>query len=246
MCVCYAGVVENGVLGTRRAAQALAGGATVEDIAQVLAKFSSDGTVDFLVATTGEQKSITRVRREGIESDLEHGWIGDHDAFSWYQKARLTIEPNAIAAEIIPEDSMLLCQMDDAMQEVIRTPEVPGVDDFCIRVASFTGAFNYLAGLFTYVERDVELKDGDNLLSKMMLPAQDGGFTACIVAPEEPGTPAIGIHFPQARLTVLYMPLTHDEPELVRDTAGQDLPQVVQDRFGVRLSAPMVAERRAI
>jgi len=125
------------------------------------------------------------------------------------------------------------------MRAVISDPEITTVDAFCVAVASDSRAFNYQRGTFIYPGRDFVIQSGQPLLSAMGQPVEHGGYEVSIVPPLQPGTPALGLCFANARLGMVYVPLMHDEAQVIYDVAARDFGAVAHARYGVELEMPM-------
>jgi hypothetical protein len=90
------------------------------------------------------------------------------------------------------------------------------------------------------VGRDIIVKTNDNLITKMAHPVEEGGYAVSVVEPEEPGTPALGLSFPLARIGMIYLPLKYDEAQIIMDVSPNDFAKVVLDRFAVAMSDPIL------
>ena len=125
-----------------------------------------------------------------------------------------------------------------AMQVVIEDSAFESVGGFCVAVAATLRGFEYLASVFIYVERDIHVKSGDDLISKMAQPIAEGGYAVSVVEPAEPGIPALGLNFPRARLGMLFLPLKFDGAEVISDVSPKDFAKVVLEHFGVAMKDP--------
>jgi len=124
------------------------------------------------------------------------------------------------------------------MKAVIDDPTIESVGDFCVAVAHTRNGFEYLGSIFVHVGRDFQLEPGEDLLSKMAQPIEEGGYAVSVVEPAEPGTPALGLNFPRARLGMLYLPLKFDGAQVIRDVSPNNFAKVVLKRFGVAMKDP--------
>jgi hypothetical protein len=68
----------------------------------------------------------------------------------------------------------------------------------------------------------------------------EGGYAVSVVEPLEPGTPALGLNFPRARLGMLYLPLEFDGAEVIEDVSPNDFAKVILERFGVAMKEPIL------
>jgi hypothetical protein len=131
------------------------------------------------------------------------------------------------------------------MDAVIADSKIPEVGDFCIRVAPVKGGFNYLEGTFMEVGRDFKIENGDNLISKMAQPVEEGGYAVSIVEPSKPGTPALGLSFPRAKLGMIFLPLQFDEAQVLHNVTARDFAKVVKETYGIEMGNPILREKTA-
>jgi hypothetical protein len=180
---------------------------------------------DFIVAVDGQDWQLTRISSGQLERGLNSAWIGDQWAFERFQRVRhASPEPfREVLEKGLGTGSRVILRLGDAMQAVIGDPTVETVDQFCVRVARQHDGFQYLASVFIYVERDFEIQQGDDLVDKMAQPVEEGGYAVAIVEPAKPGTPALGLSFPRARLGMVFLPLLYDQAQVIRDVSANDL-----------------------
>jgi hypothetical protein len=240
--VSFAGDVEAGLGAIRQVANDLRGGSKVEAALSTLQNQTAgvpDGA-DFIVAVDGQDWQLSRIRGGHIERGLTSAWIGDQQAFERFQRARH--ESSSPFRDVVEKGlaagSRSILRLGDAMNAVIGDPTIATVDHFCVRVARQDIGFQYLASIFIFVERDVEVHPGDDLVNRMAQPVEEGGYAVAIVEPANPGTPALGLSFPRARLGMVFLPLLYDEAQVVRDVSPNDFARVVQERFGVAMKDP--------
>ena len=242
--ICFAGDVAIGLDGVRRFARRLRVRESLDDLLLDLRNLTSDSRrhVEFIVASAEAGSVLIRVRDGEIERNLHSAWIGDHDAFERFQEQRhKPIDSVRLKMmDQLPAGAKVMLTLGDALQAVIADPTIPSVDDFCVRTAAKQGEFNYLGETFIHVGRDITVGPGDNLIAKMAQPVEEGGYAVSVVEPAEPGTPALGLNFPRARLGMVYLPLEYDQAQVLQDVSPNDFARVVLDRFGVALSDPLL------
>lgn len=242
--VSFAGNVPVGLDAVRAFARHVNSPADVEDAIRDLAKATveSRGAVEFIVSSAANESKLIRIRSGGVERDLLVAWIGDFAAFERFQSERSRPQdPNLerIWAST-PRSAQIMRSLGEAMSSVIADSSIESVNDFCVATASKDGAFNYFPSMFIHVGRALQIRDGDDLVSKMAQPVAEGGFAVSIVEPMHPGTPALGLNFPRARLGMLFLPLQFDEAQVVQDVSPNDFARVIRERFGVELCEPML------
>jgi hypothetical protein len=195
---------------------------------------------DFIVAVDGQDWQLTRISGGQLERGLNSAWIGDQRAFERFQRVRhASPDPfRDVLEKGLGAGSKVILRLGDAMNAVIGDPSVETVDQFCVRVARLDDGFQYLASIFIYVERDFKIEPGDEMVNKMAQPVEEGGYAVAIVEPAEPGTPALGLSFPRARLGMVFLPLLYDQAQVIRDVSPNDFAHEVQERFGVAMKDP--------
>lgn len=240
----FAGDVDAGLSGVRYFARGLMAGLAADELLPHLLELSADShrPVDFILASAAIDSTLTRVRAGKLEPELSSAWVGDKDAFERFQEERLR-PVEGFRLEMLnglPTSTRALLTLGDAMKAVIADPAITSVDDFCVRVSAGGGVFNYRAMTFIHVGRDITIRDGDDLISKMAQPVEEGGYAVSVVEPEEPGTPALALNFPRARMGMVYLPLEYDEAQVIRDVSPNDFARVVLERYGVKMAEPML------
>lgn len=244
--ICFAGDVVAGVGGVREFARQRAQGHSLNELQLMLRDRTSDDrrTVEFLIATGGVGGELIRIRGGAIERSLPVAWIGDQEGFERFQRERnRPLDANDVALqEGLPAAVKTMATLQRAMRAAIEDPAIPSVADFCVPVAYKPSGYEYFSSSFIYVGRDLAIKAGDDLIARMAQPVSEGGYQVSVVAPAEPGTPALGLSFPPARLGMLYLPLQFDGAEVISDVSPNDFASVVFERFGVRMKNPMLLE----
>lgn len=241
--ICFAGDVENGVDTIRRCVAALNTGSEVDQIIHDFKIISSkkQRSVEFIIANADPKALLIRIRNGQIENDLHSAWIGDQKAFERFQEERL--KPlNDIEKKLMDQFGpgiLTMSKLGDAMNAVIADPTIHSVDDFCVRISSKNRKFNYLGGTFVYIERDIHVKNGDNLLMKMTQPVEEGGYTVSIVEPKIPGTPALALNFPRAKLGLIFLPLIYDEAQVITNVLARDFANNIFETYGIKMQDPI-------
>jgi hypothetical protein len=240
--VCFAGNIDAGLYGVRAFARGVQESTPLEARLDVLQQLASDNRrpVDFIVAMGGGASQLTRIRSTGLESDLQTAWIGDQMAFEYFQvernkpfdESRRTIE------SVFTASQRVMSALQRAMDAVIAHPTIESVDGFCVRIAYKPGGFEYLSSMFIHLGRDIVVHHGDELINKMAQSVEEGGYSVSVVEPAEPGTPALGLNFPRARIGILFLPLQFEGGQVIEDVAPRDFAKVAFERFGVRMKDP--------
>ncbi|HET6771375.1 MAG TPA: hypothetical protein VFH75_07035 [Actinomycetota bacterium] len=228
--VCFAGDVGAGLEGVRGFAREVDKGRAVAGLVPRLQELASDDRrpVEFVVARGGGGSQLTRIRNSGTERSLQSAWIGDQDAFERFQQERNMPRDSLQSAleSKLPPAARIMHKLRLAMDAVINDPAIKSVDDFCVAVAHRPNGFEYLGSVFVHVGRDILVQSRDDLISKMAQSVEEGGYAVSVVVPAEPGTPALGLNFPRARMGMLYLPLEFDGAAVIWDVSPNDFPRV--------------------
>jgi hypothetical protein len=88
--ICFAGDVGAGLDGVRNFARHLIAGTGLDDLLPHLQKLTTDQrrSVEFIIASSGAESTLTRIRGGEIEINLLTAWIGDQDGFERFQEER--------------------------------------------------------------------------------------------------------------------------------------------------------------
>jgi hypothetical protein len=87
--LCFAGDVTQGLAGARKINTRLKEGASNDALLKDLAEITAEthGNVDFILALQQPQPQLARIRNGVVEDDLQTAWIGDQDAFDYFQQS---------------------------------------------------------------------------------------------------------------------------------------------------------------
>ena len=243
LAICFAGNVELGLDAIRRSAELVSQGHSRSDVEELLRSSSTveNSSTAFLVTDATTHSQITKIEGGEVEPGLNTAWIGDFDAFEAFQLARHgRPSPPEELSNSISEGAMLCSVLPDAMQYVINSTHFPTVGDFCATLVADQGTFMYLGSVFIHVGRDFTLDPNRELISQMVRPVSEGGYSVCVVEPEEPGTAALGLSFSKAHLATIYLPLVFDEAQVIEDVRPSDFPSRIFEQFGVRMKFPVL------
>jgi hypothetical protein len=245
--VCFAGEVDRGLAAVRSCAQLLSNSPDEDQILRELVRISSDTrrATEFLLVRGDDSRQIARVSQGKVEPNLATAWIGDASAFARFQSAFHTVTPFDALLKKLPPGPQTMSRLSRAIDAVIDDPQIDSVGNLAVRVALTEGGFNYLSSAFTMVERDfvIETTPGEWVDVPLIRPVEEGGFAVSVVEPAAPGTPAMGLSFPQPNIAMLYLPLQFDEAEVMLDVAPNAFRAVVLERYGIAMSDPTI--RRA-
>jgi hypothetical protein len=201
-------------------------GMVAEDVAQALARISSDGQHDFIVASCSQ---IHLVREGTIQFDLPTAWLGDFDAFEAYQRAY----HEALPLELPPVGPFssayftTVLRMAQAFDFVLTDDRLHSVGGFLISLTSRSSrghGFHYLP--HTYSDESAK--------------GARGTYNYSLLVPREIGVAAIGIHFREGEFGALFRPLEDVMVERIPAPTVRDFLLEVERHFGLRLEGPFV------
>jgi hypothetical protein len=213
LCVAFAGSVEE-ALDTIRSLPRPASSEAFPDIVEQLSRRTSAARrrAEYLVASTNPSR-LARV----CDGLIEHGssvWIGDRAAFTEYQ--RLVHDPNRTRPSLPDGQPMtasleVASSMSQAMTVLVSSETISSVGE----AAVFLGTTN--ARLFEYRTHAEVRAVSQSIPSGQPTPirfgsAAEGGFAFSVLTPTQPGVAAIGIHFAQGQVGLLYAPLAGRDP----------------------------------
>jgi hypothetical protein len=237
-CVCFAGEVAAGLTGVRQASRHIEDGDTPAEVVAALQRVidETQRDVEFLVARCGGDWQLARVRGDGAETDLMNAWIGDREAFERFQEARHAYTPPSYAKDLSSAIVTDL-QLREGMTAVLEEPQLPSVADFLVSVACLPDGFNYLDSMFTMNGRDVTITipSGQSVPIPWSTSVADGSYTVSIVAPADPGIPALALLFPFAQFALLFLPLRFDEVQVITGFRPEQFVDRVREDFGITM-----------
>jgi hypothetical protein len=183
------------------------------------AHLRSEQAAEFLIASL--RPSALVVVQGGGAAAREAGWIGDHAAFTEYQRfylqERVIWPRDYYDSDERAGDMEIAARMTDGMEAVVNGPSlVRDGETTTVSIPEGGSHENVGEGIVNVVPRAE-----DNLFKYSVF----GRFTASrfgsdafqysSLASDEPGVGAIGLYFDQAQLGLLYAPLLLDDPELL-------------------------------
>jgi hypothetical protein len=171
-----------------------------------------------------------------------NAWIGDRAAFERFQQARQHYEEPAFGGSSTASAAIRIGSLlSYCMNTVIGDPTVPSVGDFLVRVACLPGGSNYLDSFFTVNGWNSEftVPSGCSVPIPWSTSVADGSYIISIVAPASPGVPALALLFPFASFSLIFMPLEHDEAQVVNHSHPSEFVDRVHSELGVVMHEPM-------
>ena len=234
--ICLAGHVEQGLGTVREFAAGLNAGEAVDNLLPMLERKSATGTVDFIVAQRHSIEQLTRITENGVERRLPIAWIGDRHGFEQFQRARKRVPPQP---QITSPPARIMHELRAAMKAVIDDETIVNVGGFEVAVANTQAGFEYLGSTYVYPGRDFTTPSVvEDLIPYMIQPAEEGGYTACLVEPVFAGVPAAALYFPTGGVVIMFLPLQFDTAQVITGVRPTEFTKIVQDRFGIAMKAP--------
>jgi hypothetical protein len=242
LCIAYAGRQATAIAAIRRLHRQRSSPAAAVD--HLLEVHLEDPAVDFLVAALGPQ-SLTAIK-DGAAEQAETAWLGDPEAFGRYQElfhGEHLLPPSEGLDPLQKADLDVAVTMNDAMQDLVLAdpdpwspqPSHPSVGEASVTVGPRVpdGFFGYHRFSSYVAPFGVTLPSGASLSS-----TEHGTFTMSILTPLEAGVAAIGLHFREGSLGILYAPLateSGERPERLCPVTLEEFIGEVESRFGIRL-----------
>jgi hypothetical protein len=234
-CIAYAGLVSPALAAIRRVH---ADGLDLEAATSYLhqAHESSDRNVDFLVASLRPRTLIAI--KEGRSSETGAEWIGDHVAFSDYQREYHRNRPYKLSPEMFDrpdraEDIEVATRMSDGMRAVVDGPThvvEDGIEKLVIpRGGSHPTVGEAIVNVVPRVEDDLFAYSHYNRADF------EGSLSYFFLSPSQPGVGAVGLYFMEGRLGVLYAPLAGDDPMKYPRVSLAQFVELVRLRHGISL-----------
>jgi hypothetical protein len=203
-----------------------------EEVAATLVAYTERvDDVEFLVADA--TRNSIAVAQGGVRQ--AGGWIGDIDAHTLFQAA-FAEEPPEVYRSGAPDDPdtaehvMTGIRIHRAADAVLAASLVSVGEEF-VRATSKNGTFEYMTSAKMVMGRDQTIPSG-TWTTIQFGGAAEGGFAHSVLTPTTPGVGAVGIHFFQGRLGLLYAPLLAREPYVFREVSHGEFRDDVRERFG--------------
>jgi hypothetical protein len=195
----------------------------------------SQSGVDFIIATYTPKLNLIKISDNVLESQIDSAWIGDHAAFSEYQKIYHSASPPISDAENEDEARKyeIISRMGDSMGQLVREGKFNTVGDFFISVRSTKEGFRYLGNAIAFMAPQV-IPPGHSTTLKFGT-AQQGGYAYTVLWPSSANTGVIAVHFHQGNIGALYHPLEKDEALVFSDVSFDQFKAAVLHEYGIHI-----------
>lgn len=230
LCVAFAGPVEAAVDAVREVAQVPA---SLDDVTPFLARASTSGP-DFLVVSSVPPR-IVRVRAGVVEADLAAAWIGDQDAFSAFQA--LALDESQVAH--MPAEYRLQAAVVTAFMQLVGG-DVKSVGEAAVIVSTLADRhLHYQPGAVAFAAPQT-IPSGEWTTIRFGS-AAEGGHAYSVLTPTAPGPGALGLHFHQGQLGLLYHPLHDRLPVAYPNMSHDEFRAAVLADFGLDIQGLVIS-----
>jgi hypothetical protein len=245
LCIAYAGDVASALSAIRDLRVSRSSGFSLEKVESFLerAHNRTSAEMEFIVASALDGETLT-VIREGRATRTDNCWIGDIFAFEEYQRLFHTAAPISQSTEIDPTlaaDLQVANRMNQAMEGIAASSSVASVGELILNVVLTKDGFVYAPRAWMQGGRSQTIPSG--VPTKVQFGgAAEGGFAYSVLSSRTPGIGAIGVHFYQGRLGVLFSPMQlGEQPALYRRVGHDEFRAAARKEFGFDIQGPQIS-----
>jgi hypothetical protein len=203
------------------------------ELVQILreAEAASTHATEFLALSIKPTQRLYKIS-DGKMTESDHQlWIGDIDGFDLYQKY-FHEALSKVPAEYRSSPDMWRNNMEDAMEAVIESSEVPTVGDFLVPVSSDDGSLHYVShARIRFYPTDLDTGGGWTAMRAGTV--QEGSYSATMLTVTDRKIPAVGFHFFEAKLGVLFHPQQLPKPAIFREVDVEGFIRQVAEHYGI-------------
>jgi hypothetical protein len=206
---------------------------TVDRLAKYLLKVheESERQTDFIIASLMPM-ALYKIAKGTISDSEKSYWIGDIDAFEAFQK--YSYNANINTDNDFDSDTLLIAKTALAMMRVILDSTIHSVDELLIYASSTEEGFVYHHNGTMGSERQQTISSPGWHTIKMGGVAE-GGFGYVVLIPALPGIGAIGAHFFQGRVGVLFYPVKERTPVVISNVSRDEFVVTVKEKYDILL-----------
>ena len=212
----FAGNPTNALRALEICQQKASAGLSVAAVLEIVVTEAASGDTDFIVMSTEPAPCLWKVTSATkVEESAGQLWIGDQTGFDVYQRCFHQLLEEWPAESRGSPDAWR-SQMNDAMQCVMDSQQVPTVGDFLVPVSSEDGGLHYTAHArirFYATSR----QSGDGWYQTRAGTSQEGSCSVTMLTSSNRTIPAVGFHFFEPRLGVFFNPQTLPRPHVFHD-----------------------------
>jgi hypothetical protein len=192
-----------------------------------------------LLLVSSHPARITRVLGSDIQDNLANAWIGDADAFSAFQRYYHGTGTPLPWPEGYQARHEVVGRLARALGELVAAGDVPSVGEAAIAIGTDAESqLIYMPSVAVHMAPQVIPPDLDTLLR--FGSAAQGGHAYSVLTPTGPGIGAVGLHFYQARLGLLYYPVRATDAFVYRDMSHDEFRRAVMRDFGIEIQGIVI------
>lgn len=214
------------------------------------ANIESDNETDFLVCFThGLKSSITKIADGMISEDQQYAWIGDHEAYQFFNEKRL---------RLIADGSDHIDAQTQAFRAVIETPELHTVDGYHVSVGTQCVTENdkgvlkdvrilqYLLRTELKLNRDVPQENSNSeYMTVKFGAAAEGTHALSSLVSNSPNQPAIAMHYPHGNMGIAYFPKKGVHGLTIEGVTPTQFVQYLNTEFKIPLRGILICDSTA-
>jgi len=191
------------------------------------ANIKSINQTDFIVASilTGDSK-LYKITNGKVETELQSAWIGDYEAFNYFQSKLLEL----------PGKDRTRTSIGDSFKQVLNNGNFPTVGDYHIHVVARGNRFEYNHSISINLGPQTLTLQPNVLKTLPDGTAGNGSFSMNYMVSNDEGKQAVGVHYGHGRFGVLLYPRCSLSPKVIRDVSCSEFACAVQKQFGVALT----------
>ena len=189
---------------------------------------------DFIIASLIPHPSLHKIS-DGRLISIPATWLGNQDAFNYYQQYYEAI------SKIRDIPLNVSTKMYSAFTKVSALRKYDDIGEFTIEVKNDEEGFKYFQSASGV--NAVRLNGKGVFSSVAHKTARDGGYTYSVFAPKKAGIGAVGIHFYQGKLGVLFYPIQQEKPKIYADVTVDQFKLKVFEEFGFEIAGDTIVEK---
>ena len=214
---------------------------SLEKIVQILKEstISSENDVEYIIAVNNPVYDLITVKKGQISYAQQNCWIGDADAFNFYQES---IFEQKLCDTGKVHENLYYCQQ--AMKAVIESSKFPTINGFAVTVTNQAGFFTYQQHVTVEILPMTLFGLGPTTTVIGHGSAQSGGYTVNF-CPDPRMPDILPVHILQGEIGIIYQSKNGGllYPEVIPQIDDTEFSEVLQQRFAItvqyRLSPPI-------
>jgi hypothetical protein len=243
LCVCFAGSVGRAQVAIEKLEVSRGNPFDLEKVLEylLLEHRAGNNDPDFIVAALSPFTTLNKISGGELSRNLPSCWIGNHDAFSDYQKHFHSGSlPNQGGYSGTKEEFYtLVSKMEMAFRSVVQSNAHKDVGELTISVMTDTDGFKYAPAANTsFVTQSIP----SNTWTPLRFGSTaEGGYSYSIMTPSEAGIGAVGIHFYQGNLGALFYPTKSANAITYKNVSAEQFKEKVCEEFGFEIEGVRIS-----